>query len=64
MEYPVRLGKWTNAMQAWVLGAAMPLGIGLILLASGLAILGYIATQAAWRIYLIAAWRRRKELRS
>ncbi len=42
----------------------MPLGIGLILLASGLAILGYIATQAAWRIYLIAAWRRRKALRS
>ena len=55
---------WTNAMQAWMLTVAKPLGFGLILLASGLAILGYIATQAAWRIYLIAAWRRRKALRS
>jgi len=54
----------TNAMQAWMLAAAKPLGIGLVLLASGLAIVGYVATQAAWRVYLIVAWRRRKVLRS
>lgn len=55
---------WTQAMQAWMLAAAQPLGIGLIVLAVSLAIAGYFATQAAWRLYLIAAWRRRKALRS
>ena len=51
---------WTEAMQAWMLSAAMPLGVGLIVLASGLAVAGYLATKAAWRIYLIRAWRRRR----
>ena len=55
---------WTTAMQTWMLAVAKPLGIGLILLASGLAIVGYLATRAAWRAYLISAWRRRKILRS
>lgn len=55
---------WTTAMQAWMLAAAKPLGIGLVLLASGLAIIGYIATRAAWRIHLVTAWRRRRSLRS
>ncbi|WP_265949756.1 DUF2062 domain-containing protein [Dechloromonas sp. A34] len=55
---------WTQAMQAWMLAAAQPLGIGLIVLAIGLATVGYFATQATWRLYLIIAWRRRKTLRS
>lgn len=55
---------WTHAMQAWMLTAAQPLGIGLIALAISLATLGYLAVQAAWRLYLIVAWRRRKTLRS
>lgn len=58
------LAGWTIAMQRWMLAAAKPFGIGLVLLASGLAIAGYIATRAAWRAYLIAAWRRRKSFRS
>ncbi|MFH1661320.1 MAG: hypothetical protein FD131_2956 [Rhodocyclaceae bacterium] len=55
---------WTNAMQNWMLTVAQPLGIGLIMLASGLAVIGYFATRAAWRVYLINAWRRRTKLRS
>ena len=55
---------WTSAMETWMLAVAKPLGIGLILLATGLAVLGYVATRAAWRIYLIIAWRRRKALKS
>lgn len=51
---------WTEAMQTWMLTVAKPLGIGLIILAAGLAVIGYFATKAAWRYYLIAAWRRRK----
>lgn len=55
---------WTSAMQSWMLSVAQPLGIGLVMLASCLAVLGYLATRAAWRLYLLAAWRRRKALRS
>ena len=51
---------WTQAMQTWMLAAAKPLGIGLVILAGTLAVLGYFATRAAWRLYLLAAWRRRK----
>ncbi len=51
---------WTEAMQAWMLTVAKPLGIGLIVLAAALAVIGYFATKAAWRFYLIRAWRRRK----
>ena len=50
---------FTKAMQAWMLAVAEPLGIGLIALASSLALAGYVLTKAAWRIYLLFAWRRR-----
>lgn len=50
---------WSSAMQQWMLSVATPLGIGLLLLASGLALGGYLLTRAAWQIYLIAAWRKR-----
>lgn len=55
---------WTTAMQQWMLAVAKPLGIGLVMLAVGLAIVGYFATRTAWRVWLVAAWRRRKALRS
>lgn len=55
---------WTQAMQVWMLAAARPLATGLVILAGGLAVAGYLTTQAAWRLYLIAAWRKRKKLRS
>ncbi|MDP3537783.1 MAG: DUF2062 domain-containing protein [Azonexus sp.] len=51
---------WTTAMQAWMLSVAKPLGVGLVSLATSLAVLGYFATKIAWRIYLITAWRRRQ----
>ena len=51
---------WTEAMQGWMLSVAKPLGIGLVVLAAGLSVIGYFATKAAWRYYLITAWRRRK----
>ena len=51
---------WATAMVHWMAGLGKPLGVGLVLLASGLALVGYFAMQAAWRAYLIAAWRRRQ----
>jgi len=55
-----RFIQWTQAMQEWMLGVGKPLGIGLVLLAIMLAVAGYFLTKAAWRIYLIRAWRQRR----
>ena len=52
--------EWMQAMLAWMIGVGKPLGIGLVLLAALLAIAGYVLTRAAWRLYLIRAWRRRQ----
>ena len=57
---PTIFVAWTTAMQGWMMNAAKPLGIGLVVLASLLSVLGYAATKAAWRVFLIRAWRRRK----
>ena len=57
---PTTFVAWTTAMQGWMLSVAKPLGIGLIALACGLATLGYVLTKAAWRIFLIRAWRKRQ----
>ncbi|WP_153147787.1 DUF2062 domain-containing protein [Dechloromonas sp. H13] len=54
-----RFVAWTEAMQHWMLGVGKPLGIGLVLLAITLAVAGYFLTKAAWRFYLIRAWRQR-----
>jgi uncharacterized protein (DUF2062 family) len=48
------------ALIHWALSMGKPLGVGLVLLASGLAVLGYFLMKAAWRLYLIHAWRKRK----
>jgi hypothetical protein len=51
---------WVQAMLTWIIGVGKPLGIGLVLLAALLAIAGYFLTKAAWRVWLIRAWRRRQ----
>ncbi|MBL8395522.1 MAG: DUF2062 domain-containing protein [Candidatus Accumulibacter sp.] len=56
----VAFGAWVDAMLDWMLAAGKPLGIGLIALAASLAGLGYGATRAVWRLYLLRVWRRRK----
>ncbi len=56
--------QWAGAMGQWALHLGKPLGVGLLLLASGLAVAGYFGVQAAWRIYLIRAWRHRKTTRT
>lgn len=56
---PGNMVEWTTAMQVWMLSVAKPLSIGLVILACLLALFGYLATQALWRLYLIRAWRKR-----
>jgi uncharacterized protein len=43
----------------WALHLGKPLGVGLVALAVTLAVVGYFATELAWRAYVISAWRRR-----
>ncbi|MCM8594689.1 DUF2062 domain-containing protein [Accumulibacter sp.] len=51
--------SWVEAMQGWMLDVATPLAAGLVTLAAGLALTGYLLTKAAWRLYLVRAWKRR-----
>lgn len=61
---PAGFVAWMQALIDWMAGLGKPLLIGLILLASLLALLGYAVVRAGWRWYLIRSWRRRKLTRS
>ena len=49
------------ALLDWELLASLgkPLAMGLLALALALSVLGYAAVQIGWRLYVIAAWKRR-----
>jgi uncharacterized protein (DUF2062 family) len=53
------LPEWLHAMADWMAGLGAPLALGLLMLASGLALTGYICVKVAWRIWLIRTWRQR-----
>ena len=58
---------WIDSAQAlaqWALALGKPLAIGLVALALTLAALGYVATQLAWRAYVVLAWRARLRRRT
>lgn len=57
------LPQWTHAMGVWVLGLGKPLGVGLVILATLLAVAGYFAMRLAWRIYLVRTWKNRRASR-
>jgi uncharacterized protein (DUF2062 family) len=52
---------WMRALIDWMIGLGTPLAIGLVLLASALALAGYFVVRLAWRIYLIRAWHQRHQ---
>ena len=52
---------WMRALIDWMIGLGTPLALGLVLLASALALAGYFAVRLAWRLYLIRAWRQRSQ---
>lgn len=54
---------WLGSLIDWTVQLGRPLAIGLILLASLLAIVGYFAARFAWRLHLIHAWRQRANRR-
>ena len=57
------LGVWVQAFFDWLLSLGKPLAVGLVALAVGLAVAGYVFVQLAWRAYVILAWRRRRRRR-
>ena len=61
---------WAHAIDSllglahWTLSLGKPLGVGLVALALTLAAAGYFAVQLAWRVYVILAWRARRNRRT
>ncbi len=56
----VSMLDWLDALLAWVAGLGKPLFLGLVVLASGLSLAGYLVIRIAWRSYLIHQWRKRR----
>lgn len=57
------MGEWMGLLIAWIGAMGRPFLLGLLLLASSLAVGGYIAVRGAWRLHVILAWRRRARRR-
>lgn len=55
----VSLTEWAQLLVPWMIELGKPLAVGLLLLASTLALVGYFGVRAAWRVWLIRAWRAR-----
>jgi len=50
---------WIEELGAWMIHLGEPLVLGLVLLATILAVLGYLVTRFTYRLYLVRAWRHR-----
>lgn len=57
---PAGMLAWTGALIDWMMALGQPLALGLVLLASALALTGYSILRCCWRFYLVRAWRRRQ----
>lgn len=51
--------SWLEAFGQWLLAMGKPLALGLVVLATSLAVLGYAGVQLAWRLNVAHAWRKR-----
>ena len=52
-------GLSLRALLDWSLALGKPLAVGLVALALTLGIVGTLATRLAWRLYVVAAWKKR-----
>lgn len=53
------LADYLPALVDWMQALGKPLAVGLVLLATTLAALGWIAVRVGWRWHVVRAWRRR-----
>jgi uncharacterized protein (DUF2062 family) len=58
------IGSWFSASVAWLGHLGFALVVGVLLLASVFAVVGYFGVRLAWRVWLVRAWRRRSLRRS
>ena len=58
------LSAWLQAAFEWMAGLGQPLALGLLLLATLLALSGYVGVKTAWRVWLIRHWHRRRARRA
>ena len=56
--------EWLPTLLDWLAHVGKPLLVGLPLLALLLAAVGYVVVDWGWRVYITAAWRRRKRQRA
>jgi uncharacterized protein (DUF2062 family) len=57
------LADWFPELLHWMAQLGKPLAVGLVLLAVTLAAVGFAAVHLGWRLYTIAAWRKRARMR-
>lgn len=57
------IGQWVPMLVDWMQAMGKPFIFGMVLLATILAVLGYFAVLAGWRVYVVLAWRRRASQR-
>jgi len=57
-------GAWLQSLLEWMLGLGAPLALGLLMLGSALAIIGYLAVRLLWRWHLARAWQARQSTRT
>ena len=57
------LAESLRGMFEWSMALGKPLAVGLVALALTLALAGTLAARLAWRLYVIAAWKRRQRSR-
>lgn len=58
------IGGWALASVAWLGQLGLPLAVGVLLLASLFAALGYLGVRVAWRIWLVRHWHRRRRAKA
>jgi uncharacterized protein len=51
---------WMEAFGPWLGSLGKPLALGLVMLATTLAVVGYFAVKLVWRWHLIHSWRKRR----
>jgi hypothetical protein len=57
------IGQWVPMLLDWMGAMGGPFVLGLLLLASILAVAGYLGVLGAWRLYIVLAWRQRQRRR-
>ncbi|HWQ38655.1 MAG TPA: DUF2062 domain-containing protein [Burkholderiales bacterium] len=61
--FDLPLRDWIPALVSWMGAMGKPFLFGLFLLATLLAVTGYVAVMAAWRLHVWWSWRRRHRAR-